>query len=867
MKKTLGTMNLLVAFIASILVCGDLLSPWVSVGDTKPSALGLVLFSFFFSLTLLISSLLVFKNPRAKLERKMAGLFQNNPKFFWGFITFLLLVLYEGVQDILFLYSDMALIHYRGYRQILTDYFSILLWTTLVVFLVLLQLIVSRWKQIKLWLEGIGWKKTLIIMLTAVSITLVLNWTRAGYLPQNFDSRWFEEPNAPLMGLQVVGLTLAVFLAEKLGDFLSYQYPQLKKLPLDLLIIVFLFIIAFASWWGKPRTPTTFTDAPRPPNYQYYPLSDALGYQINAQELISGNSVGQLNHVAFWNYLAVVDVLTGDDVQTEYLIWLVLISTIPVFLYVITTHLSNRTAGMLVGLLFIVRENNSMNLLDQLTIPQLRDQMTEPLTIVGLLLAVFLVQKWMDDGREKLVYLLLAGSVLGWIILLRIEAVVYVAAVGLGLLFLMLKSSRNFLRSISALFLGILCVAGPWLLFQVNRTGKLSTLGLGRSHLVTRVFESGSADLSESERNGIRSPAALPYNFGNNLVGLFYYLPQNHQPFLTFKNIPDLILNRADSTDLEGDSYWEKYLERYVRGLPYWWNDWTGRLEPRSFLPLLFSLSLVFGGFSITMRRNWAISIILLLAASFLVVIYTIAGKSGGRFVQVVEWIPLVFFGIGIHGLVSVCLKSVDIEKRRGWAGQKIRTLSQVNERHIDRKMFVFAAIPLILWGMTYPLGEVSVPTRYPTKDMLDFTEEYLPDISNEFPDSSDKSTAEFELIYGKVLYPRYLINGESLGGDNPKMKYSDPSLNRLEFYVVGTDSGWAALPAVEDIDPVPHGSEVIVLGVHESEKLASDGSQIHGPYLKVSAMWILPKGSQQFLPGTLQCLGFNCLVPADAGK
>lgn len=866
-KKTLGTINLLVAFIASMLVCGDLLSTWLRVENKKPLAFDLVLFSFFFSFILLISSLMIFKNPREKLSRKMTVLFQKKSKLFWGFITFLLLLLYEGVQDILFLYSDMALVHYQGYRQILIDYFPILLWTTLVVFLVLLQLIVSRWKLIKLWLDGIGWKKELINMLMAVSIILVLDRTRAGYLPPNFESRWFEELNAPLIGLQVLAVTLVVFLAALLGKFFSNKFPQLHKLPIDLIIIVFLLLVAFVTWWGEPQSSTTFTDTPRPPNYQYYPLSDALGYQISAQELISGNSVGQLNHVAFWNYLAVIDVLTGDDVQTEYLIWLILISTIPVFLYVITNHLSNRTAGLLVGLLFVVRENSSINLLDQLTIPQLRDQMSEPLTIVGLLLAVLLVQKWMGNGKGKPIYLLLGGSLLGWIMLVRIEAAVYAAAVGLGLLLLMWKSPRNLLRPISSLFLGILCVAGPWLFFQVSRTGKLSTLGLGRTHLVTRVFESGSTDLGVSESNGIRSPAALPYNLGNNLVGLFYYLPQNHQPFLTFKSIPDLILNRVDSTDLEGDTHRDKYLERYVRGLPYWWDDWNGSLEPRSFLPMLFSLTVVIGGFSITWRKNWGISIILLLAAGFLIVVHTIAGKSGGRFVQVVEWIPLVFYGIGIHGLVSVFLSSVDNDKRREQAGQKQRMISHGNQSLIERKAFIVTALLLFLWGMTYPLGEVFIPERYPTKAMLDFSEEYLPDISDEFRDLSGKSTTEVELIYGKVFYPRFLFSGESLGGDNPKMRYTDSSLNRLEFYLAGSENGWAALPAAKDLAPVPHGSEVIVLGIQEPEKLAADGSQIHGPYLMVSAMWILQEGSQTSPLDAFQCLGIICQTPADASR
>ena len=147
----------------------------------------------------------------------------------------------------------------------------------------------------------------------------------------------------------------------------------------------------------------------------------------------------------------------------------------------------------------------------------------------------------------------------------------------------------------------------------------------------------------------------FPYHVVNNLLQQIYILPSNHQPLLTLASLPDLVSREAKLADLEGDSFSEKYLERYIKSLPYWWQgEWNGRLVPRSYLPVLGSVLLIFIGIKqIEGRKAWLAGLLGLMLLSH-AVIYAFIGQSGGRSMQIVDWIPMVFYGIGISYILNL---------------------------------------------------------------------------------------------------------------------------------------------------------------------------------------------------------------------
>lgn len=872
MKNRTLLIILLVFLFETIFVGGMILFGWMDHGgilEAGLSAVGLIQVGLLGLFCLFLLVTLISGNFRAWLEDGFANLtikYNSLP----GVLAFgLVLLLYEGVEDILFLQSDTARIHYQGYFQLLSEFFPLLVLLTLFSLTALVLLLLSKSQAITGWFSGPAGKRQLWVLLSSIGFVFLFHLARIGTLPGNFENKWFEELNAPLLGLQVLGIALLISAGIAIHSWLRRRSKRPSRTPSDLWMIAILLLFAFLSWYGVPPRATTFTDVPRPPNYENYPRSDALGYQISAHDLLAGNGTGRDNHVGFWHSLSLINLITGSNVTGEYLIWLLLLTLLPALVYLITSSLSSRLAGLLAAVLVVLRESNSIALLNYLSIPQLRDRMTEPLTMLGLLVGIFLFVQWAREGKSKPVYLITAGGALGWVMLLRIEGAIYAAAVGVGLLLLTWKSRRVFLKSAVLLGMGVLLVAGPWFFYQVNSTGSLAAVGMGKTHLLRRTPGEILPEGDEvSDKNGIRSREALPYNLANNIMTLVYYLPSNHQPLLTVDNLPDLALNQVDSSDLEGDTYREKYLERYVRSIPYWWNGWDGRLPPRAFLPLALSVFLVLSGFFQLKGERKKIALILAMMAGFHVVVYAYVGKSGGRFIQVVDWIPLVFYGIGLSGLLVSGFEYCRLPVENWWVENTLEESTGKPPGKFQILGVGLAVLFLLLYGLSYPLTEEFIPARYSDEEKTarvgelstGLQEMLLWDLISTDPD------ADWQVRYGRALYPRFFEAGESLSGDNPKGRYTDITYDRVAFYLVGSEDVWVALPTNQIRMDFPHAADVLILGtVSPRVRFGSELDDLpenQGEYFKAARILFLEGNRGSGQPPVLDCSGTSCEMP-----
>ena len=177
---------------------------------------------------------------------------------------------------------------------------------------------------------------------------------------------------------------------------------------------------------------------------------------------------------------------------------------------------------------------------------------------------------------------------MGWMVLIRVEVLAMIPMIGLVMLIYFRKDLKLWLRSIVLVGMGILFLAGPWMVYSYAQTGSAQSMLLDEGHHLKRTI----ADFQRENPNRKDRSELFPYHLANNLLQHVYYLPSNHQPFLTFASIPDLVRGNEAINDMEGDSFSEKYLERYVRSLPYWWKGvWDAHLPPRSILPVLGSIA------------------------------------------------------------------------------------------------------------------------------------------------------------------------------------------------------------------------------------------------------------------------------------
>ncbi len=862
MPKRLLQIIFVLIIIESIIVIGQLI-PWDLVDISAPfqglSAINIGLVLILMVIILGCTSILINKRLQIGLINKLQKFFEGQRTYKNLISILLILIAYEALQDVLFLRSPVAAVHYEGYRQILGKYFSLLVWLFLVSLELLAAIYIIIGIDLKKWASKN--RRELILFIIAGAFLGLLHLSRAGYHPSYFEFEWFEELNAPLMGVQVsiIIILLVGFLA--LANKYFSKREIISTARSDYTIVFLLILVAFIAWSRVPNKASSFVDIPRPPNFQYYPRSDALGYEISAHRLLAGNGTGRTIHVGFWQYLAFKNLIIGDNFQAGVRFNLLVLSIIPALLYLAIKSFQDRLSGLLVSVLFIIREVNGLRLVEYITIQQIRDQLTEPFVILGVSLVLLILVKWNNASTRPAILLLLAGGILGWIILLRVEALVYIPAIGLGVLFILRKNFFCGVKSIALIMVGILLVSGPWMYRGVRSSGSLLSIGMGRERLVldsmNQLIPNNNKQVEEAS---VEKHQEILFNIGNNLISFLYYLPANHQPLLTINNLPDLMTNQVDPTDLEGDTYREKYLERYARSLPYWWNDWDGKLESRSFLPLLFSVFLILLGFFQITDKNRGIVLIIALVAIFHTGIYSFIGRSGGRFLRSVDWISLVFYGIGLSVIIKNTINSNHEVINNWWWNDQTSVIIQNTVDFRKSKLgMVLTSAALFMFGLSFPLAESAIPKKFNEEKKL-MAVDVISSVSKNdlnMDECIELKNSGYLVEYGKALFPRY-FEADRILEDVPGRNFTDPDENRIEFYLVGTKNIWVAIPNNRALRDFPNGSEVIILGDIKSTEYFRRGQTDNRDYFSAKCL-IFSTDDLINEPVELTCVGDVC--------
>ena len=124
-----------------------------------------------------------------------------------------------------------------------------------------------------------------------------LDQSNFGAFPGMKQIRGFTELPTPLLGLQVIAIVIIVSLYTRLISYLEKEISWFSKINIDYIMMVSLALLAFVIWSKVPIRPSSFIDTPRPPNFEFYPISDALNYEISAQRLLIGNGLGRDDHI------------------------------------------------------------------------------------------------------------------------------------------------------------------------------------------------------------------------------------------------------------------------------------------------------------------------------------------------------------------------------------------------------------------------------------------------------------------------------------------------------------------------------------------------------------------------------------------
>ncbi len=662
------------------------------------------------------------------------------------------------------------------------------------------------------------------------------------------------DPGAPLLPAQVLLAFLAVGMVILLSSFMrkislgkSTQGGSLYKFRyFDLIVFLLLWASSTYLWLAPPAHATYFSPAARPPNYEYYPYSDAADYDMSAQYLLAGKSFpGVAKRPLYSLFLAGLHVLGHGNYQTVIILQVVLLALIPAVLYLTTAVLDFRTAGIIAALLFSLREMNAVALSGVANLSHARMLMTDMPTTLGVALLGLLMALWLRYPQRRRIFALLSGGVIGLWMLIRVQVFVLIPAGIILSLIVYRKPARLWLRDVLLFGVGVCLAVSPWLLRNWQLTGQ-------------PVIES-SSQLDTLAGRYSDSPLAMDENsvVQNSFGSVFQYIIQKPARVFSFTaehfmhNLVTSVFALPVSFRLVDDAnefynkwpYWhqaglapQKLYEQCCSLVPYvkedvpYWMGWNGILLPGSILPVLLTLFLVAAGMATSYRRWGGLALIPLGLYIGYDLSDALIRSSGWRFILPVDWVIQLYFALGlvfvIKWIVAFFLPQIVVWESSAPEARIVSPDNSPSGKVAWRPLWA-AACALLLIGMLLPLSERIFPDRYTSEKKERLLESLSDDELSQI--GLDKATLERFLsswsgqaIYGRTLAPKFFSAGENEpwygNWDGRRTRAGD----EMDFMLIGSASTPALLPLQgkeTSLSPstLPHASSVIALGCPRS--------------------------------------------------
>ena len=707
-----------------------------------------------------------------------------------------------------------------------------LVWAMLVSLQTLLVLLLTRFMNSGVTLAD--WKKilreeqtaliaSLVVLALFLAFWLVVGVSRLGLIRDEF----WDKTGVPLLNLQILAALAVSLLAVLVGAAGALRTGWLRlwlKQPwLDVVIFVLIWAGAALAWNSTPQTHSHFAPGPYPPNYEYYPYSDAMNYDLDAQFPLIGIDQGSkgpaVDKPLYSTFLVFLHAIAGQDISSVVSLQVIALAVFPSLLFLLGKALHSRAVGFFVAALAIFKEVNAIRgSLIIWTVSTPKMLMSEFPTAIGLALLCLLVFLWLRDTRRKPVYAMAAGGVLGLLTMIRnnpwflLPVIILVAGLAYG------RQWKRWLAA-SGLFILVLVIAiAPWEWRNYRVRGTpfyfLTTLQTTiwenryQPAIPTGVAPTGQV---ETAVPGVKSKPANPPGPDSGSLSrygaVFFFVANNFSH------------NLIASTLTLPTAFLENDLDHVVNGqgsASLWAVGWNGRLSLEAAFLLFIELVLMALGIGYCWSR-WKIAGLapLLISLAYMLAL-GLARTSGGRYIVPVDWVIYFYFGLGLvqAGLWAVRLwqparpQLIAISQPAGELGQlRWRTglgavlavflvgLSLPMTNTFFRDPFLVVSKNGVL-QMLAEGGLLDKLGYYTAQEVENFS--YMPDAS---------------IIYGRALFPRYL---DYQTDAYAKEIYNDlPKKNSHLVFEMIFPNAWKTINLPLDSSPAffPDAADVIILG------------------------------------------------------
>jgi hypothetical protein len=240
---------------------------------------------------------------------------------------------------------------------------------------------------------------------------------------------------------------------------------------------------------------------------------------------------------------------------------------------------------------------------------------------------------------------------------------------------------------------------------------------------------------------------------------------------------------------------------------------------------LVINLALIALGIQGSWKRNRWIGVLPLSIGFVHLLINALARNSGGRYIQPVDWIGILYF---CFGLVEVSVWVVNLFTRKrvkveADPSPAVGARDNSYQNIFRSPQFYLLAILLLVIGSAAPILERSIQPRYPEQVQAQMLDSLFasPDLSEEQKQALTRLLAENGVAsVGRALYPRYnKANQGEPGTNNP---FAAKPYSWVGFYLTEETYRPVILPLEHQPDWFPNGSDVLVIGCPDGQAAAA---------------------------------------------
>ncbi|MEO7839668.1 MAG: glycosyltransferase family 39 protein, partial [Anaerolineales bacterium] len=554
------------------------------------------------------------------------------------------------------------------------------------------------------------WKPALVILGIFLAVWILISASRIGLVHDNVGLSW-GPPGTPISFAQV-NLVFAISLVLMFAvTIIRSRFPDIHShwsSLQDIIIFIGLWVLAVVLWWNQPMSPTHFAPAPVAPNNEYYPYSDAAIFDKSSYQLIHG--AGFSNHLVrrplYVGMLGLFHKIAGPDYDDTIFLQILVLALIPALIYVLTSKLSNRLAGLIAGGMILLQEKNAIELSGEIVTSHAKLMMSDLVATLGVIVITYLCVKLLMKQDHDKWTLAITGACLGLTALVRAQVLVMVPL----LIIYAIAARRSIklgVRDFIPIFLGLVLTLAPWVLRNWNLTGSIVLDDGGEQRLLARNYSDDAAKFPEPMTG--ESQREFSARLTQGILTFIFENPRDVSFFVS----NHFFHNMATSAVFIAPAYSTDSPHRLVGQLPLW-GEWNGKLTWASGASLFINLVIVALGISTAQAKyklaGWIpFTIFLVYSAGNAVV-----RSSGWRFSLPVDWVIVVYYGIALAHLPSV-IKSLLYNKNIS-----IKPIASTS--FASKIPFAGATVFFLMFllGISIPVAERLVPAQ----DFANYTED-----------------------------------------------------------------------------------------------------------------------------------------------